>query len=310
MARKRLSIIFIFLGLILMSCNLSNLASNKSKIEEAVSPMKTAVSDIQSNETDQDQPKKDVDSVEPQKDETNEVDQPQNSGSQTACNHPYFPMRPGAFWVYKDTDKENYFIWEVDRVDGDLENATASMHIYVTDTDNPTEEQKKAATTIEYNWICSAEEGIVSFDMAKLNIFQDDSMGFQLNLENTEGDGVMIPPEKKIKPGYEWDLNLKGEFNSEDFGDTSGSFTSEDHYTIKSTDPVEFDGKTFDGFQFERNNQISLEIAVFGNIMTLPGFDFGLGTVTTLAKGVGYIKMDTNTEIGNVGQQLIRYYIP
>lgn len=310
MVHKRLSIIFIFLGFILMSCNLSNLASNKSKIEEAVSPMKTAVSDIQSNETDQDQPKEDVDFVEPQKDETNEVDQSQNSGSQTACDHPYFPMRAGASWVYEDLKESKYFIWEVDRVDGDLENATAIMHIYITDTDNPTEEQKKAATTIEYNWQCSAKEGIVSFDMAKLNLSTSQAEGLQFTLDNVVGEGVLIPPADQIKTGYEWDLKMEGDFTTEDFEDGTGNFKSDDHYKIVSMDPVEFDGQKFEGFQREHSHEITMNMMLFGSTVTLPVMDFDVKTKTEMAKGIGFVKLETNSDFGNVGQQLVRYYIP
>jgi hypothetical protein len=76
---------------------------------------------------------------------------PPSSGSvgQTACDHPYFPMRPGATWTYQ-TDTGS-FTWTVDSVEGTPESATAVMTFNVADVSGT------------YNWTCTAAGGLVSY---------------------------------------------------------------------------------------------------------------------------------------------------
>ncbi len=48
-----------------------------------------------------------------------------------------------------------------------------------------------------------------------------------------------------------------------------------------------------------------------GVAMPLPNIDFDFQTYTVMAKGVGYIILDSeSTDFGNTGLQLIRYNIP
>ena len=91
------------------------------------------------------------------------------------------------------------------------------MTVYISELSELTEEQKQAATQIEYNWVCSASDGIVSFDMATLNIpkFEDDT--FTFTLENIVGEGVMLPPADQLQPGFTWQLTLTGDFIMEAF---------------------------------------------------------------------------------------------
>jgi hypothetical protein len=73
--------------------------------------------------------------------------------SQTACDHPYFPVRPGASWTYSLSSGHSY-TWSVSGVSGDLSSATASV-LYTYDD--------KAIGT--YDWACTPD-GITYFPLA------------------------------------------------------------------------------------------------------------------------------------------------
>ncbi len=233
-----------------------------------------------------------------------------STGSQSACDHPYFPLREGASWVYYDSSDVYYYHWEVDSVSGDMQNANAVMQVYITEFEEPTDEQKQAATQIEYNWVCSAEKGIVSFDLATLNVANMGDDSFTMTMENVEGEGVMLPPADLLKPGYTWELIISADFSAEAFMGATGSIQATDFYTVLSTDPVELNGETYDGLQYQREFENNMELMLNGMEVALPNIDFDFQSVSVMAKGIGFVKLDSDSDFGTTGLQLIRYNIP
>jgi hypothetical protein len=313
MLRFRLGFIFLFLSLTLMACNLTNMLPGN---QEEPQPVQEITSETNGDSL-EDEPMETSESeqkeiIETENDSNNSLSQNSkaSSGQQSACDHPYFPLREGATWVYYDSSDVYYYHWEVDSVSGDMKNANAVMHVYITEFSEPTEEQKQVATQIEYNWVCSEAEGIVSFDMATLNVSDVGDGSFTMTLENIEGEGVMIPPAELLKPGYSWELILSADFSAEFLMGATGSMVAKDFYTITGNDPVEFNGQTFDGLQYQRQFENEMEIMLNGVAMSLPNIDFDFQTNTILAKGVGYIKLDSDSDFGTTGLQLIRYNIP
>jgi len=91
----------------------------------------------------------------------------------------------------------------------------------------------------------------------------------------------------------------------------TGSMVAKDFYSVTGNDAVEFNGQTFEGLQYQRQFKNDMEIMLNGVAMSLPNIDFDFQTNTIMAKGVGYLILDSeSSEFGNTGLQLIRYNIP
>jgi len=158
MAHKRLIFIFLFLGLTLMACNLTNMISDNLVNEETVSETVEGLTATATEDMMEPTTEVITESTEAPEDEMDSSSAMSSAspGQQSACDHPYFPMREGATWVYQDASNGYYYYWQVDSVSGDLQNANAVMTVYISELSELTEEQKQAATQIEYNWVCSA----------------------------------------------------------------------------------------------------------------------------------------------------------
>ena len=313
MKRNRLLFIFLFLALTLMACNLTNmLPGNDKETEPVVESTSDAGLDTITAEPEQSPEFVEDTTSQPESESMNssESSSPASTGSQSACDHPYFPLREGAQWVYYDSSDVYYYHWEVVSVDGDMQNANAVMQVYITEFEQPTDEQKQAATQIEYNWVCSAEKGIVSFDLATLNVANTGDSSFKLTIDNIEGEGVMLPPADQLEPGNTWDLTFNADFSTEGFMGATGSMQAKDLYTVLSKDPVELNGETFEGLQFQRQFENDMQLMLNGVEVALPNIDFDFQTYTVMAKGIGYVKLDSDFDFGTSGLQLIRYNIP
>ncbi|HKZ70702.1 MAG TPA: hypothetical protein VJ020_11520, partial [Anaerolineales bacterium] len=90
--------------------------------------------------------------------------------SQSACDHPYFPMRPGATWTYSSSEGSGY-TWTVNSVSGDLSNATASVTISF------------ETGSITYDWACTPE-GITYFTNASVAV---EGATFDYTISNQSG---------------------------------------------------------------------------------------------------------------------------
>jgi len=313
MKRNRLVFIFLFFALTLMACNLTRMLPGNDEENEPVLEVTGETSlDSSVEESMRESEGMEEPTSEPVSDPLDSTENSsQASGQQSACDHPYFPMREGSTWVYYDPGDVYYYHWDIKSVSGDEQNATAIMKVYINEFSEPTEEQKQAGTQIEYNWVCSASEGIVSFDMATLKVSNTGDDAFTLTMENIEGDGVMIPPADLLTPGYTWELSLSADFSAEALMGATGSMVANDFYTVTGNDPVDFNGQTFEGLQYQRQFENDMEIMLNGVAMSLPNIDFDFQTNTVMAKGVGYLILDSeSSDFGNTGLELIRYNIP
>ncbi|MFN2189561.1 MAG: hypothetical protein ACK2T3_12430 [Candidatus Promineifilaceae bacterium] len=217
------------------------------------------------------------------------------SGQQTACDHPYFPMRTGSTWTFNNgTD---IMTWEITDVQGDLDSATAMMVSTIGDI------------VIEYQWNCSADEGIVSFDFATLGL---PDLGTDATMENAVLDGSFMPAAREMVPGYSWNLVFQGTLDfSQAVGDQSidatVDLTSDQTFTVLSDDPVSVGDQTYDGLQIQEDNTITMDMNVLGNVTTQ---EVSLNSLMQLAYGVGITHQEYNSAFGNETQDLVEFYIP
>jgi len=217
------------------------------------------------------------------------------SGPQSACDYPYFPMRTGSIWTY--SNGPDTLIWEILDVQGDLDNATAVMR------------STSGATVIEYEWTCSSSDGMGSFDFATFGI---DELGTEMTISDLTMEGIFLPPVGDLQTGASWNLVINGSlFFTQDAGgqtvEVSGSLTSEQIFTVLSTDPVTFEDKTVDGVQIDEANTIYLVMEVLGNSISQ---DIALGSVFSMGRGIGLVRQDYTSDFGSETQELISYHIP
>ena len=136
--------------------------------------------------------------------------------AQSACDHPYFPLREGARWSYASKLPEGPATREitVTRVTGDLQRATAE--------------------TTDYTYTCDAT-GI-----------KYSAPNFIAGTVRTLG-GVVLPPPDQLTVGSSWDYVYEFSFTTVQ-GDVKTS-TYSLTYTVAGSAPVVFNGVAFDGLQ-------------------------------------------------------------
>lgn len=217
------------------------------------------------------------------------------SGAQSACDHPYFPMRVGSTWTY--SDGENTLTWEVTDIQGDMEDATADLRATIDDL------------TIDYVWDCGAGSGMASFDFASLGIA---STGTGMTIENQSMDGVFLPPADQLQIGATWETTLVGTFTfSQTVGDTSmevtGDLTTRQEYTVDGTDPVTFEDQTVEGIQVGVKNTIEMIMNVMGSSVSQ---DLSLDGSYEMGRGIGMLRQVFDSDFGEDRLELVSYYIP
>ncbi len=125
--------------------------------------------------------------------------------AQSACDHPYLPLRQGATWQLTRADTPR--TWRVEAVSGDLSSARATVS------------DSSEATALTYTWECTAE-GIAYFrldDVARMvatiltyystvdSFYGTDSSAevAAINYTMSGRSGVSLPAD--LKPGASWD---------------------------------------------------------------------------------------------------------
>jgi hypothetical protein len=217
------------------------------------------------------------------------------SGAQSACDHPYFPMRVGSSWTY--SDGENTLLWEITDIQGDMDQATAGLRATIDDI------------VIDYVWDCTAGTGMASFDFASLGVA---SLGTEMTIENQTMEGVFLLPADQLQPGATWDLALVGTFLfTQEAGGTeievTGDLTSEQQFTVASADPVTFEGQTVEGIQVDESNAINIVMNILGSSVDQ---DMAMGGTYEMGRGIGLIRQILNSDFGTDTLELVSYFIP
>jgi hypothetical protein len=106
--------------------------------------------------------------------------------SQTACDHPYFPLREGAHWDYSYDGMPA--TWDVTSVTGDLTAATATVVI------------ETEGISITYTWDCGAD-GIFYY---QAGVFDVSELGGSFAAELSSQSGSPLPPPEAFIPGASW----------------------------------------------------------------------------------------------------------
>ena len=218
-----------------------------------------------------------------------------DSGPQSACDHPYLPLRTGSTWTYNEG--EDTLIWEVTDVQGDLNNATAVLKITVGDV------------SIDYHWSCAEGTGLASFDFANVG---SAATGMEMTLEQENAEGQFLLPADQLQPGATWETNLESAFTfTQGEGDlvidVSGDMTTKQTNEVLSVDPVTFDGQTVDGVQIKQTDDISMVMVILENPITQ---SMNIVNTKELGRGIGLVSQDSLSDFGPSTIELVSYFIP
>lgn len=211
---------------------------------------------------------------------------------QTACDHPYLPLREGATWNY--STESGPYSWVVTSVQGDMRSATAAMNWTIADIQGT------------YNWECTTS-GIVSYQFGGLSSVD---LGQFVSFEVTDASGTFLPPANLLAPGYSWQnaYNLNYTISIQDTTIPATANVSES-FEVTGNEPVTIGGQTYDGLQIARSSQTAIQVLMPGGV-DIPPTDLSTSGTLVMARGVGIIRMDSTTEGTASTTELTSFSVP
>lgn len=218
------------------------------------------------------------------------------STAQSACDHPYFPLRTGTTWTLSGEDGDP-LTWEVLNVDGDMSSATAEM--------------KMSSGEVEflYTWECSGDGGLVSFDFGNQGM---SALGPEVTIEVSEGTGMFLPAVEELVPGHTWETSYHSVYQMVQVeGDTEleigGEMDTMQTSRVLSDAPVTFNGETVPGLLIQQDSEINMVMSMLGsevnNTMTMGG-EMELGW------GLGMLRQTSFTDFGDFTMTATEIYVP
>ena len=207
---------------------------------------------------------------------------------QTACDHPYLPLRSGSSWTYSTT--EGTSTWIVGGVGGTADSAEAAMSISVPELVFSTE------------WTCTTE-GIISYDFGNISIA---GMGEVVSMDVIDSSGVFLPAARLLEPGYSWSASysLAMNFTMEGLSvDTTTS--SAESWTAAGMETVSVPAGTFEAIRVEGTQNFSMS-----GFMGMGGVDTSVSSTFWFAEGVGIVRYTSSSEGYTSVAELTAYTIP
>lgn len=206
--------------------------------------------------------------------------------AQTACDHPYFPLRQGATWTYAFS--EGTYTWSVTSVSGDLDNAEAVMHLAMTDL------------AIDYHWTCT-RDGIVSYDFGSFNVGGEGSFTFEVN----SAEGTWLPPAELLVPGYAWVNNYSMETSIDGGGQSlTAQTTVNESRTVTGIENAASEAGEFETLRVDSSGNFTTDMAGLGTT------SFPTSSTAWFAYGIGMIRNESTSEGAGSTTTLVSYSIP
>ena len=219
-----------------------------------------------------------------------------DSTAQSACDHPYFPLRTGTMWTMVGEENDP-ITWEVANVEGDMQSATADMVLHSGDLE------------LHYTWECSADGGLVSFDFGTSGL---GGLGTELTIESSEGTGMFLPPVEELEPGFTWESSFHSTYSiMQPEGDTelalSGEMDTAQTSTMINNDPITFNDRTVPGLLVQQDSEITMVMSMMGSEITNV---MNMGSEMQLGRGLGMLRQTSNTDFGDVTMEATEIYVP
>jgi hypothetical protein len=207
--------------------------------------------------------------------------------AQTACDHPYFPLRQGATWTY-GADFGNY-TWTVAEVTGDLDSATATLQMSFSEG------------TFTYHWNCSSE-GVVSYDYGNA-AFSSAEGSVDINVISTEG--AFLLPADQMEEGASWTHSYEVQMSmSGEGGGMTVTSQSSQHFTASGVESVESEAGSFETLRVDGTATFNVSFP------GLPAISSDSSNTYWLAYGVGIIRSNSTAAGESSSAILVSYSIP
>jgi len=204
---------------------------------------------------------------------------------ETACDHPYFPLRQGATWSYSGSGFS--YTWIVTGVSGDLSNASASVAMDF------------EGGSFVYDWTCSGD-GVQFFELANMSLEQLGSFEFSM----TSQSGSPLLPGDQFQPGASWTSSYTQTLTGAVEG-ISVDFTAvvDESHTAGDRQTLTTGLGTFDVIPVHTTSTVSSTS------------DFGSFTTTSestiwYAEGVGIVRLESSSEGSTYTSELDNYFVP
>ena len=213
---------------------------------------------------------------------------PMAASAETACDHPYMPLRTGSSWTYSMPD--GTATWSVSSASGSNESAEATMEISF------------AEASMVAHWTCSAA-GIVSYDFGSFSV---SGLGEVASMEVVESSGVFLPAADLLVPGYSWPENYTLTMNvSAEGTELEFTMTSAGTWTAVGTETVTVPAGTFEALRVDGTENITMS-----GVMGMEPVNIGVNSTYWYAEGVGMVRYAVSSEGTDSGGQLTGYTVP
>ncbi len=223
---------------------------------------------------------------------------PDGWAAESACDHPYWPIRQGATWTYSGVsggDSYSYTVTVV-TVSGDLDEAQAVLEAVFTIGET---------FTATWNFICSADQGLTSYDFHVNTGLSAEGMTM---VGDFSGEGQLLLPAEQLVPGASWSVAFAGTLTMNAADDLNMTGTSSHTYnnTVSATGPFTIEGGSSyaDTVTVTETGTVSTEISAAG--ISAPAVTVDISGTRTYARGIGPV---SNT-FSDGSATLVSYTIP
>lgn len=215
------------------------------------------------------------------------------SVGQTACDHPYFPLRPGATWTY--SAEGGTMTWTVTGVKGDKNNATADITFGI------------GQTQMTQSIQCSGSGGILVGILIGLNLGSSGNMA----ITRSNPSGSFLPPADQLKPGFTWQSSSDIQVQLSGGQVTmSGTGKAVEQYKVASNNKVTVAGKLYDGLQVAGTMTQDMSISMPNVPIAVPASRTSGAMNMVYAKGVGLIQNTSQLEGQSFTMTLTSFKVP
>jgi hypothetical protein len=206
--------------------------------------------------------------------------------SQTACDHPYFPLRQGASWSYSGGDVG--YSWTVSSVSGDLSSATASVTMGF------------EGGSVTFEWSCDSS-GVLFYQFGSLS---SEDLGGIATFQITSHNGAPLINPEGLESGASWtsDYTMSYEVGVEGFS-TAFTSTVQESHSAGSVQELSTAVGTFQAIPVTTNST-STTTSDFGT------FPVTYTSVCWFGYGVGMLRCETSGEGFSEVTELTSYTIP
>jgi hypothetical protein len=215
---------------------------------------------------------------------------PAGTAEASTCDHPYYPVKEDAQWVYQVTYKT-----------GDAPTSTYTETRSSTGANTFTERRVFNGLTTETDWNCTSD-GLVSTQFANLALAGQED---QFTIETVNVRGVTVPAANSLTAGATWTngYDLKGTMTSQG-ASTSFEGTVETANEIVGEESVTTPAGTFTALKIESTTTMTLSTKVGDS--TVP-VEFKFNTTSWFARDTGMVKSVTSGAFGEVTIELISF---